>query len=126
MTILGWSQHIPIRSEVVLNELDVVALTGDVPPDQIWQIPCYSPLRHDGTATEGLIPGDVGTIVYVQGGGEAFEVEFLQKGGYTVALVTLLPSQLRPATNEDLDNYRFRSVYPDSSALDPVDSLPNP
>ena len=56
---------------------------------------------------DGLRPGDVGTVVYVQGNGEAFEVEFLEPDGYTVAIATVLPSQARLATKEDLANYRF-------------------
>ena len=35
-------------------------------------------------------------------------VEFQEPDGYTVAIADVLPSQMRPATQEDLDNDRFR------------------
>ena len=53
-----------------INELDPVALTGDLP-------------------AHGLKRGDVGTAVLVHGKGAAFEVEFVGYDGRTVALVTL-------------------------------------
>ena len=53
-----------------INELDVMALTFDLP-------------------AEGLLRGDVGTIVLIHGHGAAFKVEFVGYDGYTVALVTL-------------------------------------
>ncbi len=93
----------------MFKELDVVALTTQIPLDDIWDVPSYSPLlRRNGGQPSGLLPGDTGTIVYVQGGGEAFEVEFLEPGGYTVAIATVKPSQMRLATEEDSANCRFR------------------
>ena len=91
----------------MFKELDLVTLTVPIPIDRIWDIPSDSPLLKDGNPVEGLLPGDVGTIVYVQGNGEAFEVEFLEPSGYTVAIATIYPSQMRPATKYDLDNDRF-------------------
>ena len=96
-----------------MNELDRVALITPVPPERIWDIPSYSMLRSGDNSVEGLQPGDVGTIVCVQGGGKAFTVEFLQPGGYTVAIATLLPSQLRAASEEDLANDRFFNQTPE-------------
>ena len=52
--------------------------------------------------------GDVGVIVYVQGGGECYEVEFLMQDGYTVALATVYPDQMRPVADGDREKYRFR------------------
>ena len=59
-----------------INELDVVALTCDLPES-------------------GLKTGDVGTVVLVHGEGVAFEVEFLGYDGHTVALTTLESTQVR-------------------------------
>ncbi len=56
---------------------------------------------------EGLRPGDVGTIVYVQGNGEAFEVEFLEPDGYTVAIATVLPEGASPLADGDIAGYRL-------------------
>ena len=44
----------------------------------------------------GLIKGDVGAVVMVYGGGAAFEVEFVDSDGGTVALVELKPGDLSP------------------------------
>ena len=93
----------------MFNELDVVTLTAAVAVKPGWRLPATSPLlKSDQAGAAGqLRPGDVGTIVYVQGGGAAFEVEFLEPGGYTVAIATVLPDQMRPATPEDLAADRF-------------------
>lgn len=91
----------------MLKELDVITLTDHIPLDCIWDIPPGSPLFDTGSREAGLRPGDVGMVVYVQGNGEAFEVEFLKPDGHTVAIATVLPSQARPATEEDLANDRF-------------------
>ena len=80
------------------KELDVIALTSSIPRDCIWDVPPDSPLA---LGSEGLRKGDIGTIVSMQGGGEAFDVEFLEPGGRTVAIATVSVSQARPATKED-------------------------
>jgi len=68
----------------MINEHDRVVLTEDVP-------------------REGLKAGDVGTIVHIHAGGEAYEVEFICLDGQTVAVVTL-------KANRSLDqNRRNRS-----------------
>jgi hypothetical protein len=43
---------------------------------------------------ENLFSGQVGTIVEIYNDGEAFEVEFVNKDGYTYGLLTLRPEQL--------------------------------
>ena len=70
-----------------INELDVVALTGDLP-------------------ALGLVRGDVGTVVLVHGMGEAFEVEFVGYDGHTVALVTLEADRIRPLDARDIPHAR--------------------
>ncbi len=92
----------------MFQELDTVTLTSAIPLKNTWDIPEYSPLLKEGVIEGGLVPGDVGVIVYVQGGGECFEVEFLMSEGYTVAIATVYPEQMRSASNGDWENYRFR------------------
>jgi hypothetical protein len=55
--------------------LDTVAVTADVP-------------------ALGLTAGEVGAVVEVLGGGEAFEVEFCDNDGVTYGLHTLRADQL--------------------------------
>ncbi len=71
----------------MINELDAVALTCDLPG-------------------HGLVSGDVGTAVMVHGEGEAFEVEFVGYDGHTVALVTLERVQVRPLQTHDIPHVR--------------------
>ena len=59
-----------------------------------------------GDEGEELKPGDVGTIVHVHPDNEAFVVEFMFLDGGTVALATVLPSQVRPVTGSDLTHAR--------------------
>ena len=49
-----------------------------------------------------LRPGDVGVIVHVHPGREAYVVEFLTLHGDTAAIATVLPSQARPITSTDM------------------------
>ncbi|MCI0439528.1 MAG: DUF4926 domain-containing protein [Chloroflexi bacterium] len=55
---------------------------------------------------EGLRAGDVGTIVHIHRGSEAFEVEFLTLDGDTAAIATVLASQSRPVSNRDIAHAR--------------------
>jgi hypothetical protein len=70
-----------------IQELDAVALTGDLP-------------------AHGLKRGDVGTAVLVHGVGEAFEVEFVGYDGHTVALLTLERAQVRSLRANDVPHAR--------------------
>ncbi|MDE2888304.1 MAG: DUF4926 domain-containing protein [Gemmatimonadota bacterium] len=88
----------------MFKELDVIALTTEVPLNHIWDVPSSSPLIEKRNPGEGLKVGDIGTIVYVQGNGEALEVEFLGPEGNTIGVATISPSQARLATEEDLTN----------------------
>ena len=62
----------------MIDELETVMLTEDLPE-------------------EGLKAGDVGTVVFVHGSGEGYEVEFTNDDGDTIAVVTLFPRSLRPS-----------------------------
>lgn len=70
-----------------MQELDAVALTVDLPE-------------------HGLERGDLGAIVHVYPGEEAFEVEFVTLGGETVALVTLPPDQIRLTGSREIAHVR--------------------
>ncbi|MDE2799252.1 MAG: DUF4926 domain-containing protein [Gemmatimonadota bacterium] len=59
-----------------------------------------------GDEGEELKSGDVGTIIHIHPNGEAFVVEFMSLNGDTVAIATVLPSQVRPVTNADLTHAR--------------------
>jgi len=71
----------------MLKELDPVVLTRDVPESHLSE-------------------GDVGTIVHVYGGGEAYEVEFATVEGRTVAVLTLPDAALRRPENRDMLHIR--------------------
>ena len=71
----------------MFKEHDQIVLTGDLPE-------------------EGLKAGDVGTIVHIHRQGEAFEVEFLALDGNTIAVATVLASQVRPVTDQDVTHAR--------------------
>ena len=67
----------------------------------------------DDVADPGLKTGDVGTIVHVHRGGDAYEVEFLTLDGHTAALATVSSSQVRPVTGADITHARaFRAGRP--------------
>ncbi len=53
-----------------------------------------------------LKAGDIGTVVHIHKGGAGYEVEFMTLVGETVAVVTLLPSQLRPIARRDMAHVR--------------------
>jgi hypothetical protein len=59
---------------------------------------------------DNLKAGDIGTVVHVHKGGAGYEVEFMTLTGETVAVVTLLPSQLRPIARGDLAHVRELTV----------------
>jgi hypothetical protein len=70
-----------------VNEFERVVLTKDV-------------------AEEGLVAGDVGTVVHVYGAGEGFEVEFLTPSGRTVAVATLEADDVREAGEREVLHVR--------------------
>jgi Domain of unknown function (DUF4926) len=56
--------------------------------------------------SEGLEPGDVGTVVHVYRDGLAYEVEFTTLDGKTAAVVTLEASQVRPVGKREITHAR--------------------
>lgn len=71
----------------MLKEHDRAILTEDLP-------------------AEGLRKDDVGIIVHVYRGGEAFEIEFLALDGNTITVATVPSSQVRPVTPQDVSHAR--------------------
>ena len=71
----------------MIRELDDVILDCDLPK-------------------RGLKRGDIGTVVLVHNGGEGYTVEFTALDGETVAIVTLLASQVRPAHKREIPHAR--------------------
>ncbi len=63
--------------------------------------------EHDGVVLTANLPGenvragDVGTVVHIHRAGAACEVEFFTLTGQTVAVATVLASQLRPVGRRD-------------------------
>lgn len=56
--------------------------------------------------SEGLVVGDVGTIVHLYRDGQAYEVEFTTLEGKTAAVVTLEASQVRPVGKREITHAR--------------------
>ena len=71
----------------MIKEHDCIVLTQDIPDD-------------------GLQAGDVGTVVQIHRDAAAYEVEFITLTGQTVAVATVLSSQLRPVGQRDLTHVR--------------------
>jgi hypothetical protein len=71
----------------MIKEHDCVVLTDNVPAD-------------------GLLAGDVGTVVHIHKGGEAYEVEFMTLAGETLSVTTLECSQVRPIDRRDMIHVR--------------------
>ena len=55
---------------------------------------------------EGLLAGDIGTVVHIHQPGAAYEVEFMTLAGETLAVTTLLPPQVRPIARRDIAHVR--------------------
>jgi len=58
--------------------------------------------------SDGLRAGDVGAVVHVYGDGNAYEVEFVDGNGTTVALLTLSADEVRPIESGELLHTRRR------------------
>ena len=71
----------------MIRELDTVVLCHDI-------------------AKHGLMSGDVGAVVHVYDGQEAFEVEFVTAEGNTVALLTLSTDDIRPMGEKEILHVR--------------------
>jgi predicted metal-binding transcription factor (methanogenesis marker protein 9) len=72
---------------IVIKELDSVVLTTDLPE-------------------HGLARDDIGTVVLVHEGGKGCTVEFMTLAGRTIAVVTLLASQIRQIAKDEIAHAR--------------------
>jgi len=72
----------------MVKELDTVALVSDLP-------------KH------GLKAGDIGAVVMVHQNPVGYEVEFVTLGGETVAVVSLIPGQVREIGKREIANARL-------------------
>lgn len=52
----------------------------------------------------------MGTVVHIHPGRAAYEVEFMTLTGQTIAVATVLVSQLRPVSSRDLSHVRELAV----------------
>jgi Domain of unknown function (DUF4926) len=71
----------------MVKELDSVVLTTELPE-------------------HGLEPGDIGAVVLMHRGGVGFDVELITLDGETVAVVSLLPTQVRPIGHREIAHAR--------------------
>lgn len=67
----------------MIKELNFVVLTRNIPENS-------------------LVLGDVGTVVHCYPHEKAYEVEFMTGLGKTLAVLTLMPSDIRPVAGEIL------------------------
>jgi hypothetical protein len=72
---------------VSIREYDLVVLTVDLPE-------------------KGLKAGDVGTALVLHEEGVAAEVEFMTEAGETIAVLTLLAEQMRPAREDEIRHHQ--------------------
>lgn len=72
---------------MMIKEHDCVVLTEDLPEEKMRS-------------------GDIGTVVHIHQGGTGYEVEFMTLAGETVAVITLLPTQIRPIARRDIAHVR--------------------
>lgn len=71
----------------MIKEHDCVVLTQDMP-------------------SEGLLAGDIGTVVHIHKEAAGYEVEFMTLSGETLAVATLLTGQVRPIARRDVAHVR--------------------
>jgi hypothetical protein len=57
-------------------------------------------------ASHGLVAGDVGTVLHVYKGGEAYEVEFGTADGRTIAVITMPRDELEPVSGAQILHVR--------------------
>ena len=55
---------------------------------------------------EGLVKGDVGSVVFIHEGGKAFEVEFTTLAGDPLGVLTLAEDEIRPVSARDMPHVR--------------------
>lgn len=71
----------------MIQEMDTVILVKDYPD-------------------EGLVKGDVGSVVFIHEGGKAFEVEFVTLTGDPLGVLTLTENEIRPVSARDVSHVK--------------------
>ena len=71
----------------MIKEHDFVVLTQDLPE-------------------QSLQAGDIGTVINIHENSAGYELEFMTLSGETIAIVTLLASQVRPAERGEIPHAR--------------------
>ena len=84
----------------MLTEHSIVALNSDI-------------------TVAGLHAGDVGAIVHVHGQGKAYEVEFVDGDGMTIALLTLDAEEVRPIAPGELLHARRLALAKQTDEREP-------
>lgn len=90
-TIAFHQSIITSRLEIMIKEHDRAVLNTPLP-------------------SEGLEPGDVGTVVHVYEEGKAYEVEFVTLDGHTAAVAIVEAAQVRPVSRRDITHVRELQV----------------
>ena len=76
----------------ILKEFEIVELTHDIPEHKLKK-------------------GESGTIVEIYKRGKAYEVEFMNEEGKTLALLTLTSDEINPVKDDDVPHVRsFNTV----------------
>lgn len=88
----------------MIRELDSVVLTTDLPE-------------------HGLAAGDIGTVVMVHDGARGYEVEFVTLTGETIAVASLLSSQVRPIARREIAHVRTVAVCVGSPQVQGIRSV---
>ena len=71
----------------MIQEFDNVVLTVDLPQF-------------------GLTSGDIGTVVLLHADGKGYEIEFVTLDGETIAVTSLLTTQVRPILHKEIAHVR--------------------
>ena len=71
----------------MIKEHDCIVLTQDLPE-------------------EGMKAEDIGTVIHLHQDSTGYEVEFMTLTGETLAVVTLLPTEVRPIARRDIAHVR--------------------
>jgi hypothetical protein len=72
---------------IMIKEHDCVVLTSDLP-------------------SEGLLSGDVTTVVHIHRNVSTYDVEFATLTRNTIAVANVLPSRCRPIGHRDINHVR--------------------
>jgi len=59
---------------------------------------------------QGLLSGDIGTVVHVYQGGQTYEVEFVALDGETAGIVTVESGDVRPVGRHEIAHVRPLAV----------------